>query len=96
MGGLVTLLIYGIIIIMAIKSNSSANAKNKKYEQAKKAYSKDCKEFDNITKLNDDKRYKNFIVQNDAIRSNARFDDGDEPIREYKGFFRRKSYNNFE
>lgn len=94
MGGLITILIYGIIIYCAIKNNSN-NTKNK-YDQAKKKYANDCKEFDNITKLNDDRRYKNFIVQNDAIKSNAKFDNDDEPIKEYKGFFRRRSNNDFE
>ena len=112
MGGLFTLLFYGIFIVIAIAASNSKKSKEKKYEQAKKAYSQDCKQFDNITSLNDDKYAKlkqvsnniineNTIVQNEAIKnivSKRVYDDvindghgEDDPIKEYKGFFRRLS-----
>lgn len=79
-----------IIYVVYKKSNSSENAKRKKYEQAKKSYAEDCKKFDNITSLNDEKYPNKTIVQNDAIKYSSD-DMGGEPIKEYEGFFRKLS-----
>ncbi len=102
MGGLFAFLFYMVFFIIIAASANKKN-QNQKYDQAKKAYAKDCKQFDNITSLNDSKKGKLQIVQDEAIKhiedkkakqyddviNNGSYDD--EPIKEYKGFFRRLS-----
>ena len=87
------LLIIGIIFYIHYKNNNSDNAKNKKYDRAKKEYSEDCKKFDKITSLNDGKYKAPEIIQNDAIKS---FEDdfSDSPIKEYNGHFRKRPNSN--
>ncbi len=83
------LLVIGIIFYVFYKNEFSENMKNKKYDQAKKEYAKDCKKFDKITGLNDSKYKPTEIIQNDAIKS---FEDdfSDSPIKEYKSVFRKR------
>ena len=87
------LLIIGIIFYIYYKNNNSDNAKNKKYDRAKKEYSEDCKKFDKITSLNDGKYKAPEIIQNDAIK-NYEDDFSDSPIKEYNGHFRKRPNSN--
>ena len=83
------LLIVGIIMYVYYKNGKFDDIKKMKYNQAKKAYSQDGKNFDKITSLNDSKPKKAEIVQNDAIKYSTE-DNYDEPIREYKSIFRKR------